>query len=72
VKLFGDRQSKTFNDEFELEQQPDGSFGACYFCGASVRSGEDFAVLAVERIDPSGDPIHSVCHGACVERAREI
>ena len=72
MKLFGDRYTKTVEDTFELEQQPDGSFGACYFCGASVRQGEDLAVFAVERIDPSGDPIHGVCHSACAERARRV
>jgi hypothetical protein len=59
-------------DNWELVLQPDGSFGACYFCGATVRRGEDFAVLAVERIEPRGEPIHAACHGACAERARRI
>jgi hypothetical protein len=26
-------------------------------------------VLVVERINPEGDPIHAVCHGACAEHA---
>ena len=72
MKLFARPNAKRVEDRFELKRQPDGSFGACYFCGASVRRGEDLAILAVERIDPSGDPIHSVCHGACAERARRI
>ena len=69
MKLFGGPQTRTVKDRFNLKRQPDGSFGSCYFCGASVHRGEDLAVLAVERIDPSGDPIHAVCHGACAERA---
>ena len=73
MKLFGSAPGeKKIEDRFKLERQPDGSFGACYFCAASVRQGEDFAVLAVERLDPSGEPIHGVCHGACAERARRI
>ena len=57
-------------DHFELKVQPDGTLGACYFCGAGVRRGEDFAVLVVERVEPKGDPIHAVCHGACADRAK--
>jgi hypothetical protein len=72
MKLFGGKETKTVKDSFTLERQPDGSFGACYFCGAGVRQGDGLAVLAVERIDPAGDPIHAVCHSACAERARRI
>jgi len=59
-------------DRWNIPVQPDGSLGACYFCGATVRRKEDFAILAVERVEPTGEPIHSVCHGACAERAKRI
>ena len=69
MKLFGKRVDRR-EDAFELKVEPDGTAGTCYFCGASVMPTEDFAVLMVERIEPKGEPIHAVCHGACAERAR--
>ena len=69
MKLFG----RTVEvEEVELERGADGSFGPCYFCAAPVTEGSDLAVLLVERLDPKGDPIKAVCHGACAERARRI
>jgi hypothetical protein len=63
---------KINTDHFHVEFGGDGAAGPCYFCGAEVTRGSDFALLMVERIDPKGDPIHAVCHGACAERARRI
>jgi hypothetical protein len=60
----------TIHDHWELQMQPDGTVGECYFCGAGVRRGEDFAVFVVERVEPKGEPIRAVCHGACADRAK--
>ena len=64
--------NEKIRDRWELKVQPDGTVGDCYFCGGGVRRTEDFAVLVVERVEPKGDPIHAVCHGACAERAKGI
>jgi hypothetical protein len=71
VSLFGKPKVEKREDRFELKAQPDGTLGQCYFCSAGVRLGEDSAVLMVEPV-PKGDPIHAVCHGACVERAKSL
>ncbi|HEY8409304.1 MAG TPA: hypothetical protein VIK66_15095 [Gaiellaceae bacterium] len=63
---------KKLHDRWELKVQPDGTVGECYFCGVSVKRGEDFAVMVVERVEPKGEPIHAVCHGTCAERAKGL
>jgi hypothetical protein len=70
MKLLGRRVRRVrHKDQVTVKVRRDGTAGPCYFCGAAVVRGSDFAVFIVERINPEGDPIHAVCHGACAERA---
>jgi hypothetical protein len=67
MKVFGRRIDA---DSVTVERDSDGTFGPCYFCGATVSPSSDFAILIVERVDPEGEPIHAACHGSCAEHAR--
>jgi hypothetical protein len=57
-------------EHFELKVGADGVLGACYFCGAQVTIGQDAALMIVQKLPQSGDPMHEVCHATCAERAK--